>query len=149
MNTAPDRADETGAEILSDAECLRLLPTVPIGRLLLTRGGLPAVRLVSFFAGLDSGDPRSVLIATADDDTYRAAERGDVVAFQVDQVDTEQLVGWSVMAAGRLSVISPDEAQALGQTLPARAWAAHGRRHLVMLGIETLDGRRIASPAET
>jgi uncharacterized protein len=35
-------------EILDACECLRLLGTVAIGRLVFTQGGLPVIRLVDF-----------------------------------------------------------------------------------------------------
>ena len=40
--------DDAGLEILDASECLRLLSSVPVGRLVFTQGGLPVVRLVAF-----------------------------------------------------------------------------------------------------
>jgi nitroimidazol reductase NimA-like FMN-containing flavoprotein (pyridoxamine 5'-phosphate oxidase superfamily) len=138
MNSSPSRAEGPPLETLDEAECLRLLATVPIGRLVITRGGLPAVRLVSF---LVDGD--SIIFATADDDSRRAAERGDVVAFQVDDVDAVRRTGWSVTTAGHLKVIDAEEAAMLRRTLPVRALATD--RQLICLAIENLEGRRVTS----
>lgn len=138
MSSAPNRADDPLMEILGEAECLRLLATVPIGRLVITRGGLPAVRLVQFVVDSDT-----VILATADHDSRRAAERGDVVAFQVDEVDPVRHTGWSVTAAGHLSVPDPQDALLLRQTLPVRALRTD--RQLICLAIENLEGRRVAS----
>ncbi len=138
MSSAPNRADDPLLEILDETECLRLLATVPIGRLVITRGGLPAVRLVQFVV-----DANTVILATADHDSRRAAERGDVVAFQVDEVDPVRHTGWSVTAAGHLSVLDPQDALLLRQTLPVRALRTD--RQLICLAIENLEGRRVAS----
>lgn len=128
------RFDHVGLEILSDKECLRLMAMVPVGRLVFTQGGLPAVRLVNFLL-----DGNTVIFSTADGDKYRAAERGDVVAFEVDAIDQDRHSGWTVTAIGHLSTVTEDE-QA---DLPLRPWAPSHTRHLIRLGIESLQGRRI------
>lgn len=130
------RFDHAGLEILSDRECLRLMTTVPVGRLVFTEGGLPAVRLVNFLL-----DGNTLIFATADGDKYRAAERGDVVAFEVDAIDQDRHSGWTVTAIGHLSTVTDDEEAAL--RIPLRPWAATRSRHLIRLGIESLHGRRI------
>jgi nitroimidazol reductase NimA-like FMN-containing flavoprotein (pyridoxamine 5'-phosphate oxidase superfamily) len=140
MNTVPRRFDHTGVEILDDAECLRLLSTVPIGRLVFTKGGLPAIRLVNFLVA-----DGAVLFATTDGDKYRAAERGDVVAFEADEIDADRHLGWTVTAAGHLSVIDRDEAEARGHPLPLHPWAPNRDHHLIRLGVESLEGRRLVA----
>jgi uncharacterized protein len=62
-------------EELSRAECLRLLATVPIGRLSYTRQALPAVEPVNF--ALDDG---AIVIRTDTGGKLAAASRGAVVA---------------------------------------------------------------------
>ena len=140
MTTTPRRFDHTGMEILAESECLRLLSTVPIGRLVFTKGGLPAIRLVNFLV-----DDDTVIIATTDGDKYRAAERGDVVAFEADEIDADRHLGWTVTAAGHLSVIDDDEAESLRPTLPLHPWAPNRDQHLIRLGIESLEGRRVVA----
>ncbi|GAA1615508.1 pyridoxamine 5'-phosphate oxidase family protein [Kribbella sancticallisti] len=136
--SAARRFDQVGLEVLADSECLRLIASVPVGRLVFTRGGLPAVRLVNFFV-----DENTLVFATADGEKYRAAERGDVVAFEVDDFDPERHLGWTVTALGHLSVVDPDEARAARRTLPLRPWAPAADRYLIRLGIESLEGRRL------
>jgi uncharacterized protein len=135
--------DHAGLEILDQAECRRLLATVPLGRLVFTQGGLPAVRLVNF---LVDGD--TVVFATSDGDKHRAAERGDVVAFEADDIDAERHLGWTVTAVGHLSVVGAAESQDLARTLPLRPWAPLGGQHLIRLGIESLNGRRLVAWAQ-
>lgn len=140
MTTVPRQFDHTGMEILNPAESLRLLSTVPIGRLVFTQGGLPAIRLVNFLV-----DDDTVVFTTTAGDTYRAAERGDVVAFEADEIDADRHLGWTVTAAGHLSVIDPTEAKPLRHTLPLHTWAPHHDHHLIRLGIESLEGRRLVA----
>ncbi|TDU83807.1 nitroimidazol reductase NimA-like FMN-containing flavoprotein (pyridoxamine 5'-phosphate oxidase superfamily) [Kribbella voronezhensis] len=143
MSAPPRRFDHTGLQILDDDECLKLLSSVPVGRLVFTLGGLPAVRLVNFYV-----DERTVIFATADGDKYRAAQRGDVVAFEVDTVDPDRHLGWTVTATGHLSVVDPEEVAVLERTRPIRAWAPNRDRHLIRLAIEVLEGRRLVAWAQ-
>ncbi|HET6297672.1 MAG TPA: pyridoxamine 5'-phosphate oxidase family protein [Kribbella sp.] len=143
MSTPPRHFDHSGLQILEEQECLKLLSSMPLGRLVFTQGGLPAVRLVNFVV-----DDRTVIFATADGDKYRAAERGDVVAFEVDDVDPERHLGWTVTAAGHLAIIDPDDAALLLTTLPVRPWAPNRDRHLIRLAIEVLEGRRLLAWGE-
>lgn len=137
MTIAP-RFDHSRLEIVNRAGCLRLLQSVPIGRLVYTDGGLPAVRLVNF---LLDGD--TIVFNTRPGDKFRAAERGDVVAFEADEVDLERHVGWTVTALGRLSVVSADDAAALRRRLPIRSWIPMDDPLLVRVGVESVHGRRL------
>src|SRR6266511_1910902 len=105
-----------GLEALEPAECLRLLGTVPVGRLVFHEAGLPAVRLVNFVV-----DEGSVLFRTKAGQKYAAALRGDVVAFEADEYDSERHLGWTVTAVGH-------------------AWAVTGRT------VERRPGRRRDDP---
>lgn len=139
MNTVR-RFDHAGLEILGEPECLKLLGSVPVGRLVFTRGGLPVVRLVNFLL-----DDDTLVFATADGDKSRAAERGDVVAFEVDEIDTDRHLGWTVTAVGHLSVLDETEAEELRHRLPLRPWAPQSDQRLIRLGIESLEGRRLVA----
>ncbi|TWD72009.1 pyridoxamine 5'-phosphate oxidase-like protein [Kribbella amoyensis] len=130
--------DPAGLEILDPPECLRLLMTVPVGRLVFSKGGLPAVRVVNF---LLDGD--TIVIATGPGDKYRAAVRGDVVGFEVDELDADRHLGWTVTVIGHLSVVPADEAAVLDRSLPLRSWAPQLDHHLIRLGAESVTGRRL------
>ena len=132
------RFDRTGLEILDPGECLRLLQSVPVGRLVFTQGGLPAVRLVDFSVDCDT-----IVFASDDGEKFRAAERGDVVAFEVDDVDLERHLAWTVTSVGHLSVVPTDEAARLRRVTPLRPWAPLPEQRLIRLGTESLSGRRL------
>ncbi|MGW1342773.1 pyridoxamine 5'-phosphate oxidase family protein [Kribbella sp. NPDC002412] len=130
--------DRAGLEILGPEECLRLLRSVPVGRLVFTQGGLPAVRLVNF-----SVDGETIVFASGDGEKFRAAERGDVIAFEVDEIDLDRHLGWTVTCVGHLSVVPVDEADRLRRVTPLRPWAPVRDQRLIRLGAEDLSGRRL------
>ena len=136
--TAPLRFDHSRLAILSRPECLRLLGSVPLGRLVYTIGGLPAVRLVNFLVDADT-----IVFSTGQGDKFRAAERGDVVAFEADEVDFDRHLGWTVTAIGHLSVVSAGEAAELRRTLPLHSWLPMEDPQLVRVGVESVHGRRL------
>jgi nitroimidazol reductase NimA-like FMN-containing flavoprotein (pyridoxamine 5'-phosphate oxidase superfamily) len=136
--SALERFDHPRLAIVSPAECLRLLGSVPLGRLVYTYGGLPAIRLVNYVL-----DDDTIVFSTGEGDKLRAAERGDVVAFEADEVDPERHLGWTVTAIGHLSVVTADEAAALRRTLPLHSWLPMDDPYLVRLGIESVQGRRL------
>ena len=130
--------DRSRLEIISPANCVQLLGSVGLGRLVYTYAGLPAVRLVNFVV-----DDDTIVFSTGEGDKFRAAERGDVVAFEADDVEIERHNGWTVTAIGHLSVVSPDEAAELRDRLPLHSWLPMDDPHLVRLGIESVHGRRL------
>lgn len=130
--------DRSRLEIIGPADCLRLLASLPLGRLVYTDAGLPAIRLVNFVV-----DEDTIVFSTGQGDKFRAAERGDVVAFEVDEVDAERHVGWTVTALGHLSVVTDDEAAELRRTLALHSWMPMEEPQLVRLGIESVHGRRL------
>lgn len=136
--TTLDHFDTSGLEILKRAECLRLLGSVPLGRLVYTYGGLPVVRLVNFVV-----DGDTVVFASADGDKLRAAERGDVVAFEADAVDLDRHLGWTVTSVGHLSVVPSEEAERLARQVRLRPWAPIQQPRLIRLGVESVTGRRL------
>ncbi|MEU7837704.1 pyridoxamine 5'-phosphate oxidase family protein [Nonomuraea sp. NPDC049129] len=69
------KLDSAGLQVLSHEECMRLLPTRPIGRIVFTDSALPAVQPVNFC--LDGED---IVIRTAAGSKLAAATRHAVVA---------------------------------------------------------------------
>jgi nitroimidazol reductase NimA-like FMN-containing flavoprotein (pyridoxamine 5'-phosphate oxidase superfamily) len=132
------RFDHAGLEILEAQECLQLLQSVPLGRLVFTQGGLPAVRLVNFCV-----DGDTIVFASDDGEKYRAAERGDVVAFEADDIDVDRHLGWTVTSVGHLSVVPVGEALALEGSIPLHTWAPLRNKQLIRLGTESVTGRRL------
>ncbi|URM94580.1 pyridoxamine 5'-phosphate oxidase family protein [Actinomadura madurae] len=86
---------------LPRAECLHLMSTVTVGRLVFTEQALPAVMPVGFV--LDHAD---VVIPLPQGSGLIAATRDAIVAFEVDDLDALGRNGWSVTAVGRAHVVS-------------------------------------------
>ncbi len=81
---------------LDRAESLRLLATVPVGRLIFTVGALPVVRPMNFaLAG------ELILLRTAPDTTVARKVDQMIVAFEADELDAATLL----RGAGRPGVL--------------------------------------------
>ncbi|WP_406207077.1 pyridoxamine 5'-phosphate oxidase family protein [Kitasatospora sp. NBC_01560] len=132
-----DRDDRV--EPLSEAECLRLLSTVPVGRVVYTEHALPAVLPVSFEVAPDG----RLLLAVRRDSTAARGLDGTVVAFQADRLDPATRTGWSVLVHGRADVVR--EPEPAGPTLHAglRAWAGDPDPLFVALVPELVSGRHL------
>jgi nitroimidazol reductase NimA-like FMN-containing flavoprotein (pyridoxamine 5'-phosphate oxidase superfamily) len=123
---------------LSKDECLQLMASVPIGRIIFTRQALPAVELVNF--ALDHGD---IVIRTDRSGKLAAATREAVVAFEADCMDTAGRSGWSVTAIGQCrEVTDPEERRGLLR-MGLNSWAPGERAHFIRISPGILNGRRL------
>ncbi|MEV1178374.1 pyridoxamine 5'-phosphate oxidase family protein [Nonomuraea sp. NPDC049784] len=130
--------DSSGLQVLSLDECLGLLSTTPIGRIVFTDHALPAVQPVNFYL-----DGRSIVIRTSIGSKLAAATRRAVVAFEADEFDRELRTGWSVTAVGHSrAVTDPAELDRLA-ALPLTTWAPAGRDHYIVVEAEQVSGRRL------
>ncbi len=131
-------SDGSALRQLSRDECLQLMASVPVGRVIYTRRALPAVELVNF--ALDHGD---IVIRTDRSGKLAAAARGAVVAFEADCLDPAHQVGWSVTAIGpSQEVTDPDEIARL-QQIGLRAWAPGVREHFIRISPVIMNGRHL------
>lgn len=127
-------------EHLPRRECMRLLATVPIGRIVYSRQALPVVEMVNFV--LDRDD---IVIRTDTGDKLAAAAGGAVVAFEADSVDLASHDGWSVTVVGPCRVVTDDrDIQRLKDT-GLRSWAPGNRRYFIVISPVIVTGRRIGS----
>lgn len=126
-------------EILGDEQCLEMLRRHAIGRIGLSSGALPVVVPVNYVL-----DGRTLLFRTEPGFKLDAARHGTVACLEVDDVDVMAHTGSSVLATGRLGVVTDEARLHSSEHLPLRPWGAPGARHLVELPIELLSGRRIS-----
>lgn len=132
---------ENDARELSREECLALLPTVPVGRLVYTDRALPAVVPVNFVV-----DRSSIVVRTGAGSALAAAVRGSIVAFEVDEFDRAARNGWSVVVTGQArQVVEPEELARL--TALDLAPYAPGRHHFLVVPVELVNGRRVGAEA--
>jgi nitroimidazol reductase NimA-like FMN-containing flavoprotein (pyridoxamine 5'-phosphate oxidase superfamily) len=125
---------------LSRDECLRLMASVPVGRIIYTRQALPAVDLVNFT--LDRGD---IIIRTDHSAKLAAATRGSVVAFEADSLDSAGQVGWSVTVIGQShEVTDADEISRLEQ-IGLSSWAPGEHEHFIRISPGIVNGLQLCA----
>ncbi|MFD0279385.1 pyridoxamine 5'-phosphate oxidase family protein [Kitasatospora sp. NPDC127111] len=130
-----DRDDRV--ESLSEAECLRLLSTVPVGRVVYTEHALPAVLPVSFEVAPDG----RLLLAVRRGSTTARGLDGTVVAFQADRLDQVTRTGWSVLVHGRAEVVREPEQIRRALRSGLRPWVGDPDPLFVALVPELVSGR--------
>ncbi|MFF8289345.1 pyridoxamine 5'-phosphate oxidase family protein [Streptomyces sp. NPDC016309] len=135
---------------LSRTEALRLLGTVPLGRIVFTHQALPAVRPVNHcldgdvvVVGIHDGTTLASLTAPADGP-------GLVVAYEADVIDLDTRLGWSVVVTGYARpVADPDLLDRYRSAL--RPWVAGAMDHALRIRPGIVTGFRLTAgpPAVT
>jgi len=131
-------SDGSALQRLSRDDCLTLMASVPVGRIIYTRRALPAVELVNF--ALYEGD---IVIRTDRSGKLAAATRGAVVAFEADQLDLAGQAGWSVTAVGPSSEVTDPVELARLRAIGLKSWAAGTQDHFIRISPVMLNGRRL------
>jgi uncharacterized protein len=143
---SPSVPERVAAELdeLDRAECLRLLATGVVGRIVVTEGALPAAHPVAYVL-----DGEEVVFRTASGSKITAAARHKVVAFEVDEIDVETRTGWSVLGVGEAEeILDPARLAGLHDRLPD-PWVPTEGAHVLSVPLQKLTGRRLhpAGPA--
>lgn len=133
-------AAQHGVVPLTEDECHQLLQThrPRLGRLAFVDEGWPLVLPTNFVA-----DGRFLWFRTAPGSKLLAALRLQQVTFQFDDVDEAWREGWSVLAFGRLRMVTNPDELAIAEELPLRPWARGDRPHYLRMDIDRLTGRRL------
>lgn len=125
---------------LSPADCRQLLATHHFGRLAFLDqvGVLPMITPVNYllYRGqvVFRTDPGSKLVAAMHDRP---------VAFEIDGIDEQQRLGWSVLVRGHVEEVTDKiELAELGGT-PLVAWAPGAKAHYVRVNTGKVSGRQI------
>ena len=135
-------SDDSALKQLSRGECLRLMASVPVGRVIYTQRAMPAVDLVNF--AFHHGD----IVIRTDRGGKLAAARGAVVAFEADCLDPAHHVGWSVTAIGpSRGVTDPGEIGRL-QEIGLSSWAPGAREHFIRISPVILTGRYLCADGQ-
>jgi nitroimidazol reductase NimA-like FMN-containing flavoprotein (pyridoxamine 5'-phosphate oxidase superfamily) len=129
----------TGLDVLDEAACRERLGRVRVGRVAITIEALPVVLPVNYRV-LD-GD---IVFCTAAGTKLDAAVRNAVVAFEVDEVDVEARVGWSVLVIGHAEEIVDAGEKARAAALGIDPWVDGSATRFVRIHAERVSGRRIA-----
>jgi nitroimidazol reductase NimA-like FMN-containing flavoprotein (pyridoxamine 5'-phosphate oxidase superfamily) len=130
--------DRNGLEVLSRAECLRLLAQSRVGRVVVTDRALPAAFPVNF-ALLDE----DVVFMTTTGSKLEAAQGEEVMAFEADDIDPVLHSGWSVLVQGLASVLSDPVELEQARALGLEPWAPATQFQFVRIRAELVSGRRL------
>ncbi|MFD5513110.1 pyridoxamine 5'-phosphate oxidase family protein [Streptomyces sp. NPDC127051] len=129
--------EELGAD-----EALQLLGTAELGRIVFTRHALPAVRPVNHV--LDAGD---IIVRVQDGSTLAALlatqqGAGVVVAYEADDIDPGEHLGWSVVATGYATAVTdPEEIERYVHLL--EPWAAGSASGAIRIRPDLITGFRL------
>ncbi|MEU7058649.1 pyridoxamine 5'-phosphate oxidase family protein [Streptomyces sp. NPDC046197] len=129
-----------GFRELGRQECLRLLATVPVGRVVFTRQALPAVLPVNFRVDEDG----AVLLRTCAASELARAVDGAVVAFEADTVDADTHSGWSVVVTGRAALVTDQAELTRLERTGLRSWAPSPQQVFVRIEPDLVTGRELA-----
>lgn len=127
-----------GLELLAEADAMALLRSGHVGRVGVTMGALPAIFPVNYGVIDDA-----IVFRTAPGSKLAAALRGAVVAFEVDDYDRADRVGWSVLAVGQSEVVHDLDMVFKVLDAGVEPWAGGIRTNIVRIRPEMLSGRRI------
>lgn len=121
---------------------MRLLATMPVGRLIFTVNALPAVRLMNFAVVGEL-----IVVRTAADMTVARRVNDVIVAFEADDLDAATSSGWSVVVTGRAARVTDPDVVARYRTVPLVPWAPGERDQYLTITTEVVEGRRVRRAA--
>jgi nitroimidazol reductase NimA-like FMN-containing flavoprotein (pyridoxamine 5'-phosphate oxidase superfamily) len=102
--TAPQITRPRQAIELTEGECLALLRSSSVGRVVFTRHAMPAIRPVNHLV-----DDRKIIIRThlgAAIVSRTADAKGAVVCYEADDLDPVRHTGWSVIVTGLARLVN-------------------------------------------
>jgi nitroimidazol reductase NimA-like FMN-containing flavoprotein (pyridoxamine 5'-phosphate oxidase superfamily) len=128
-------------ENLDAQQCRDLLASHCVGRVAYTERALPAIRPVNYVMR-----GTHILLRTSADGLAARLD-GQIVAFEVDDADTDSRTGWSVVVTGTARVLrEPSELLRL-DARPASSWAGPDHATAVLITPGHVTGRRISADA--
>ncbi|MGA2827777.1 MAG: pyridoxamine 5'-phosphate oxidase family protein [Streptosporangiaceae bacterium] len=134
--------DHAGLETLSFDTCLRLLASVPVGRVGFMADGEVQVLPVNHLV-----DGQDVIFRTARGSKLSATEGQRPITFEVDDYDERTHSGWSVVVNGRAEPVDEDaEVDRLGRA-GLRPWVSTVERPFwIRIRPTSVTGRRTPQP---
>ena len=88
-------------------------------------------------------DNHAIVFRTDPGSKLSGLERSPSVSFEVDSIDVENNVGWSVLIKGRATEVADAEHLAGVQALPLRFWDIGLKGHWIRIDAQVITGRRI------
>jgi uncharacterized protein len=139
----PHATDHAGLEIVPFADCLRLLDTVPVGRVGCYADGEVVILPVNYIV-----DGQDVIFRTGAGSKLSSVGGNNVVGFEADEYDTGTRSGWSVVISGRTEEVeSEDEVRRLND-LGLLSWGRSADDpHWIRIRPTSITGRRTPGTA--
>ena len=134
--------DPAGLEVLSETSCFALLATMPVGRVLYSDQALPVIVPVNFKL-----DGRDIVVRTARRSRLASKAAGQVVAFEVDQIDVATRSGWSVVLTGRFDLVEDAAELAHLESLGLESWVPTPTDRYLRMRPDIISGRLIPKAA--
>ena len=130
--------DHAGLETLNFDTCLRLLASVPVGRVGFVADGEVQILPVNHVV-----DGQDVVFRTAHGSKLSAAEGYSPITFEADEYDEHAHSGWSVVVTGRAEPVDSDaEIERLGDR-GLRPWVTTvARPYVIRVRPTAVSGRR-------
>ena len=136
--------DHAGLEILPFAACLRLLDSVPVGRVGFLADGEIVILPVNHL--MDGSD---VIFRTGSGSKLSSVGSKNPIGFEADQYDARTRSGWSVVISGFTEVVESDAEIERFERLGLQSWggAAAGDPYWVRIRPTSVTGRRTPGTA--
>lgn len=133
-----------GTEELSEEKCWELLARERTGRLAVVVGQQPDIFPLNHVV-----EKRTIVFRTDPGTKLAAAVLGTGVAYEIDHIDTDSGVAWSVVVKGHAREYHTVEELVHAEDLPLFPWQAGGKHHFVTITADEVTGRRFhaISPA--
>ena len=130
--------DRAGLEILPFGDCVRLLDSVPVGRIGFFAHGEVVILPVNFLL-----DGQDVVFKTAEGSKLSAVGSRQPVGFEADSYDSRTRSGWSVVVTGFTEVVDSDDEVDRFEDLGLDTWASDAPgRTWVRIRPTSVTGRR-------
>lgn len=135
--------DHAGLEILPFAECLRLLGTVPVGRVGFLSDGEVVILPVNHVT-----DGQTVVFRSNSGSKLSSVGSKNLVGFETDDYDTPTHSGWSVVISGFTEVVEDDSEIRRLEHLGLQSWGGAGAdASWIRIRPTSVSGRRTSGAA--
>lgn len=136
--------DHAGLEILPFGDCLRLLDSVPVGRIGFFADGEIVILPVNYLV-----DGQDVVFRTGAGSKLSSVGSKNLVGFEADAYDTRTRSGWSVVVSGFTEEVESDEEIRRLSDLGLQSWArpAEDVPSWIRIRPTSITGRRTSGAA--
>jgi nitroimidazol reductase NimA-like FMN-containing flavoprotein (pyridoxamine 5'-phosphate oxidase superfamily) len=124
-------------------DCVALLKSAQVGRVVYTDGALPVCTPVTY-----TMYGRAIVFRTTTSARITRAVQDSVVAFEVDDFDVDRRTGWSVLATGTATAVHDSSTLLRLEQTGLASWAGSDRTEWIRIVPTLLSGRRLVDRAE-